>query len=532
MMGSSDESTEWNISIAEMRQAMEAGERTSQELVEDYLARIDSIDAHGPRLNSVLEINPDAMMNATQLDAERADGMVRGPLHGIPILLKDNLDIAGPMHTTAGSLALMGSRPARDATVVARLKQAGAVILGKTNMSEWANFRSEHSSSGWSGRGGQTRNPYALDRTPSGSSSGSAVAVAAGLCAAAIGTETDGSIVSPSSMCGVVGIKPTVGLTSRAGVIPISGEQDTIGVHARTVEDGAAVLSAIVGADDRDEKTASSDGMFPVDYVPKLSADALKGTRLGIPRNARFTGYSPGADDLFDASVQVLSALGAEIVDSADIPTIESLNDKPGEGERLRYEFKRDLNAYLAERGDPEVETLADLIAFNREHADLEMPYFPQDVLEEAEAYDVEGDREKMDALSERLRRQAGPGGIDVVLKDHQLDALIAPSGAPAAVLDPVNGEKHPGGSTSVSAMAGYPIVTVPMGMVYGLPVGLSFMGTAFSEATLLALAYAFEQATMMRRVPTFRPESVDARHASLGIERPVVPGMDVAADG
>lgn len=516
------------MSVAEMRSALDNGDLTSRDLVNMYVSRIEAIDQQGPTLKSVLQLNPDAAAIAAERDEELAAGESRGPLHGIPVLLKDNIDTADSMHTTAGSLALMASTPAQDATVAAKLREAGAVILGKTNLTEWANFRGNQASSGWSGRGGQTRNPYALDRTPSGSSSGSAAAVSANLAALALGTETNGSIVSPSNHCGVVGIKPTVGLTSRAGVIPIAASQDTVGVHGRTVADVAMALGVLTGVDPRDPATQASDGQSHTDYTQFLSADALEGVRIGVPRNANFTGYSPETDLIFEQALDALRVLGAEIVDPADIPTNESLNEVPGSFERLQYEFKRDLNLYLEERQDPEISTLADLIAFNERHREQEMAFFGQEIFELSEAY-TDADTPMYEELTERLTRQAGPEGIDAVLQEHNLDALIAPTGSPATTIDLVNGEAFLGASSGVAAMAGYPLVTVPMGFAFGLPVGVSFMGTAFSEPTLLALAYAFEQATMMRRPPTFRANSIALDGSLTGVEGPSVPGMNVS---
>lgn len=513
------------MTVAEMRAALDAGDLTSRELVNMYIARIEAIDQYGPALQSVLQLNPDAAIIASERDEERANGQVRGPLHGIPVLIKDNIDTADQMNTTAGSLALMESQPAQDATVAAKLRDAGAVILGKTNLSEWANFRSTQASSGWSGRGGQTRNPYALDRTPSGSSSGSAAAVAANLTAVALGTETDGSVISPSSHCGVVGIKPTVGLTSRAGVIPIAASQDTVGVHARTVEDAAVTLGVLTGVDDRDPATSASEGHSHTDYTQFLNASGLQGARIGVPRNAGFTGYSPEADQMFDRAIDVLRALGAEIVDPADIPTAEDLNATPGEFERLMFEFKRDINLYLQERQDPDIRTLADLITFNERFREQEMVFFGQEIFEMSEAFS-DADQEMYDELNERLARQSGPEGIDAALQANQLDALVAPSTHPATSIDVVNGEKFPGASTGPAAMAGYPIITVPMGYAFGLPVGLAFMGTAFSEPTLLSLAYAFEQATLVRRPPTFRSNTVALDGSLTGVELPSVAGM------
>jgi amidase len=512
------------MTVAEMRAAIDAGDLTSRDLVDMYIARIEALDQGGPSLKSVLQLNPDARAIAAERDEELAGGTSRGPLHGIPVLLKDNIDTADSLYTTAGSLALMGSTPAEDATVAAQLRDAGAVILGKTNLTEWANFRANQASSGWSGRGGQTLNPYALDRTPSGSSSGSAVAVAANLTAIALGTETNGSIVSPASVNGVVGIKPTVGLTSRAGVIPIAASQDSVGILSRTVEDAAIALGVLTGVDDRDPATSASEGQSHTDYTQFLDENGLQGVRLGVPRDANFTGYSPETDQIFEQTLDALRALGAEVVDPADIPTVEDLNATPGSFDRLKFEFKRDLNAYLEERQDPEIGSLADLIAFNEEHRDEEMVFFQQEVFEASEAFG-EDDQAAYEELSERLTRQSGPEGIDAVLAEHDLDALIAPSFSPATMIDLVHGEQFLGASSGIAAMAGYPVISVPMGFAFGLPVGLTFMGTAYSEPTLLKLAHAFEQATLVRRPPTFRPNSVALNGSMLGIEGPTVPG-------
>jgi amidase len=517
------------MTVSDMRAALDNGDLTAHELVNMYISRIEALDQQGPTLKSVLQLNPEAVAIAIERDRELADGQGRGPLHGIPVLIKDNIDTADGMYTTAGSLALMESTPVRDATVAAKLRDAGAVILGKSNLSEWANFRGFQSSSGWSARGGQTRNPYGLDRTPSGSSSGSAAAVAANLVAVALGTETDGSVMSPSSHCGVVGIKPTVGLTSRAGVIPISASQDTVGVHGRTVEDAAMALGVLTGVDPRDPATDASDGQSHTDYTQFLDLEGLRGARIGVPRNAGFTGYSPETDQVFEQTLLVLKALGAEIVDPADIPTAEALGEVPGEFERLMYEFKRDINLYLQEREDPEIHTLEDLIAFNEEHREEEMVFFGQEIFEMSQAYTDE-DASMYEELNERLHRQAGPEGIDAVLEEHQLDALIAPSTHPATMIDLVHGEQFPGASTGPAAMAGYPMITVPMGHAFGLPVGLAFMGTAFSEPMLLRLAYAFEQATRVRRPPTFPESTVVPALTLTGVQGPSVPGMATPA--
>ena len=494
------------LTLADLRAALDAGRFTSRRLVEGYLARIEALDRGGPGINAIMETNPDALAIADGLDRELADGRLRGPLHGVPILLKDNIDTADAMLTTAGSLALVGSRPRQDAFVAARLREAGAVLLGKTTLSEWANFRSTRSASGWSGRGGQCRNPYALDRSPCGSSSGSAAAVAANLAAAALGTETDGSIVCPSAMCSVVGIKPTVGLTSRAGVIPISRSQDTVGPHARTVADAALLLGALTGVDPRDPTTVASDGHAHADYTPFLDADGLRGARIGIARE-HFFGYSREADAIVEAGVEVMRRLGAEIVDPADIPTAAALKEEPGELEVLLHEFKAGLDAYLAERGDPGAGSLADLIRFNAEHAGEEMPFFGQELFEQAQAKGPLTDSGYLAALAKN-RRLSREEGIDAVLARHRLDALVAPTGSPPWTIDAVNGDHYLGASSGPAAMAGYPIVTVPAGYAHGLPVGISFVGTAWSEPTLIRLAHAFEQATRVRRPPGYLPST------------------------
>ncbi len=486
--------------IAGLQAGMQSGKYTSRALVAAYLQRIDELDRRGPGLRALLETNPDAPGQAAALDAERKAKGPRGPLHGIPVLVKDNVATRDRMQSTAGSLALVGVTPPRDAFVVERLRAAGAVILGKANLSEWANFRSTHSSSGWSGRGGQCRNPYALDRTPSGSSSGSAVAVSANLCAVAIGTETDGSIVSPSTCCGIVGIKPTLGLVSRAGIIPIAHSQDTAGPMARTVADAAALLGTIVGADARDEATSASAGQARADYASFLDPAGAKGARLGVCR-ARFMGYSPATDALMETAIDALKRLGAVIVDPADIATAGQFDDS--EFAVLLYEFKADLNRYLAEWAPgAAARTLEDLIAFNERAKDREMPYFGQEIFVQAQAKGPLSDQDYLRAL-DKDHLLARIQGIDAVIAEHQLDALIAPTGGPASLIDLVNGDPSGGGSfSSPAAVAGYPHVTVPMGYVRGLPVGLSFVGRPWTEGTLIKLAYAYEQATKVRRPP------------------------------
>jgi amidase len=451
----------------------------------------------------VVEVKPDARNIARALDNERRSGHVRGPLHGIPIVLKENIDTGDKMQTTAGSLALLGKPAPRDATVAARLRAAGAIILGKTNLSEWANFRSFQSSSGWSGRGGQTNNPYDLTRNPSGSSSGTGAAVTASFAAAGLGTETDGSIVSPANNNGVVGIKPTVGLTSRAGVIPISHSQDTVGPHGRTVADAAAVLGALVGVDPRDPATPASAGKFFTDYTQFLNPDGLRGARIGVRRAGGVTGYSPETDALYENAIAVMRSAGAVIVDPADLPTSAEIASDPSEFTVLLYEFKQDIAVYLATRTGLSVHTLADLIAFNNAHAAQEMKWFGQEIFLLAES-DPFTAQEYADALA-RSHSLSREQGIDAALAAHNLDALVAPTGAPAWTTDLINGDHFLGASSSASAMAGYPIVQVNMGYSFGLPVGISFMGTAFSEPKLIKLASGFEHVSQARRPPQYQ---------------------------
>ena len=491
--------------IAELQDAMAEGRHGARSITESYLQRIERIDKRGPAVNAVAEINPDALAIADALDAERRATGPRGPLHGIPVLLKDNIDTADRMATTAGSLALAGSIAPEDAFVARRLREAGVVILGKTNLSEWANFRSTRSSSGWSARGGQTRNPYALDRNPSGSSAGSAVAVAASMCAAAIGTETSGSIVSPATVNGLVGIKPTVGLIGRSGIIPISHSQDTAGPLARTVADAAAVLGALTGTDPRDDATQASTGKAHADYTRFLDPRGLDGARIGVARN--FFGRHERVDALMELAIAEMERQGATIVDPADIVTAGDLH-RP-EYLVLLYEFKAGLNAYLAglDAAAP-VRSLAEVIAFNEANRDTEMPYFGQEHLLRAEEKGPLTSTEYTEAL-EASRRLARVDGIDATLAANRLDAIVAPTGGPAWVTDPVCGDRDLGGSASPAAVAGYPNVTVPAGFVHGLPVGISFMGAAYSEPTLIRLAYAFEQATKHRRPPKFLPTAI-----------------------
>ena len=473
--------------LADLRKQMTAGSLTASSLTRRYLTRIAALDKRGPALNSVIELNPDALAIAAALDAERKAKGPRGPLHGIPVLIKDNIDTADRMMTTAGSLALLGSIAARDALVAQRLRAAGAVILGKTNLSEWANFRSSHSTSGWSGRGGLTRNPYALDRNACGSSSGSGAAVSANLCALAIGTETDGSIVCPASTNGVVGIKPTLGLVPATGIIPIAHSQDTAGPMARTVADAAILLGALTGAD----------------YTKSLDPNGLRGARIGVARD-KFFGFSEETDRVIEAAIAEMKRRGAEIVDPADIPTAGKFDDS--ESEVLSYEFKNDLNLYLgALVPKAPMHSLADVIAFNESHREREMPYFGQDLMIKAQAKGPLSSKEYLDAL-EKDRRLSRTEGIDAVMSKHRLDALVAPTAGPAWCTDLINGDHAPGGSSTPAAVAGYPNINVPAGYAWGLPVGISFFGAANSEPLLIKLAYAFEQATRHRRAPQFLP--------------------------
>jgi amidase len=489
-------------SIAELQADMAAGVVTSETLVEAYLARIAAIDDAGPTLNAVLSINPEAAEQARALDAERAAGAVRGPLHGVPILIKDNIETADPLPTTAGSLALAENVTGRDAPAAARLRAAGAVILGKTNLSEWANIRSSASTSGWSAVGGFTLNPYALDRNPCGSSSGSGAAVAASLAAAAVGTETDGSIVCPSAINGLVGIKPTVGLVSRTHIVPISASQDTAGPMTRSVADAAALLGAMAGSDPADPATAEADA-YVADFAAALDPGALQGARLGA---ARFlAGYHAGTDARFDAALDALRAAGAEVVELEEGPDEDAIGQ--AELTVLLVELKAGLNAYLADAA-PAVtaRTLADVIAFNVATPE-ELAWFGQDLFERAEAMAGLEDPDYLKAL-ETSQRLAGPEGIDALLTEHGLDAIVAPTTGPAWTTDVINGDHYAGSASGLPAVAGYPHVTVPMGAVGGMPVGLSFIGPKWSEARLIGLAYAYEQATHLRTPPTYAERS------------------------
>jgi amidase len=481
------------VTIAELQKGMASGKWSARGITEAYLRRIEMVDRQGPTLRSVIETNPDALAIAEELDRERRAGKVRGPLHGIPVLVKDNIDTHDRMTTTAGSLALEGSIPPADSGVAAKLRDAGAVLLGKANLSEWANIRSNHSSSGWSARGGQCRNPYVLDRNPCGSSSGSGAATSANLCAVAIGTETDGSIVCPSNACGLVGLKPTVGLVPGNGIIPISHSQDTAGPMARTVSDAAILLSAIAGADKPGAQA---------DYTKSLDANGLKGARLGVLRSE--FGFNPKVDKVLATALEDLKRLGAELIDPVTLPSGRDIGRN--ELTVLLYELKADLNAYLATLGPgARVKSLKEIIEFNEKNAEREMPWFGQDLFIEAEAKGPLTTKEYRDALKKNQQAMRGKG-IDATMKKHRLDAILAPTGGPAWTTDWVNGDHFGGGSSSPAAIAGYPNITVPAGFVQGLPVGLSFFGRAWSEPTLLRLAYAYEQGTRHRKPPKFLP--------------------------
>jgi amidase len=491
------------ISVAEIQAAMAAGRLDAESLVRMYLARIQAIDRNGPTLRSVQETNPDALLIARALDEDRKAGRLRGPLHGVPILLKDNIATADKMETTAGALALVGARPREDSTIAQRLRQAGAVILGKASMSEWAYFKSTPGSSGWSARSGQARNPYALNRTPCGSSSGSAIAVAANLVTVSLGTETDGSIICPAGVNGVVGIKPTVGLTSRAGVIPISVTQDTVGPFGRSVADAAAVLGALVGVDQRDPATQASTRRAQTDYVKYLELNGLRGARIGIPREGYF-GYSPKADAVVNQAIDALRHGGAVIIDPVKIPNFDRAALSADELTVLLYEFKAGVNAYLSSVAPGAlVRTLDDVIEFNKRNPLENLPYFGQELLVRAQAKGDLTEAEYLEAL-EKCRRLAGKEGIDAVMDEQQLDALVAPTTTPAWPVDLVNGDQFRGSSAKSAALVGYPLVSVPAGAAMGLPVGITFMGRAWSEPTLLKLAYAYEQATKARRPPQY----------------------------
>lgn len=484
--------------VQQLRELMVSGDVTAVEIAEHYIARINALNA---QLNCVIEVNPDVLDIATGLDRERTETGARGSLHGIPVLLKDNIDTGDRQGTTAGSLALAGVRPVEDAFVTARLRRAGAVILGKANLSEWANFRSTRSSSGWSALGGQCRNPYDLDRTPCGSSSGSAAAVAADLVPVSLGTETDGSILCPGSACSVVGIKPTVGLTSRSGVIPISHTQDTVGPFGRTVADAAFLLGAITGVDAGDPATDASDGHSYRDYAQFLNQDGLRGARIGVPRET-FFGANAEADAAVERAIEVMRERGAEIIDPVVIPSAERVRQSEAGFTVLLYEFKADLAGYLAARPNCPFRTLADLIQFNEEHAAEEMHYFGQELFLMAEEKGPLTDPAYLEALAES-RRLSRAEGIDAVMDEHRLDALIGPGAFPWPI-DLEDGDPHGGGASlsTPAAMAGYPAITVPAGYAGGLPLGMILVGRAFSEPSLIRIAHAFERAAQIRQRP------------------------------
>ncbi len=488
--------------IAELQEGMKSGGLTARSIAEKYISRIAAIDKQGPHLNSVIEINPDALNNADALDNERKTKGARGPLHGIPVLIKDNIDTKDRMSTTAGSLALEGSIAQSDAFIVQKLRDAGAVILGKTNLSEWANFRSTRSSSGWSSRGGLTRNPYALDRNPCGSSSGSGVAVSANLCSVAIGTETDGSIVCPATTNGIVGIKPTLGLVSRSGIIPIAHSQDTAGPMARTVADAAILLGVIAGVDSRDPITLESNSKSFTDYSRFLDTNGLQGARIGVAR--KFFGFNNEVDRLMNSAIEAMKRSGATVIDPVDLA--QSKEYEESELEVLLYEFKHDLNKYLSELGpNARFRSLKEIIEFNEKNRDRVMPYFDQELFLKAEAKGPLTSPDYVKAL-EKNHRLSRKQGIDAVITKDRLDAIVAPTGGPSWTTDLVNGDHFSGGSSTPAAVAGYPSITVPAGFIHGLPVGISYIGPAYSEPTLIKLAYAFEQATKHRRAPGFLP--------------------------
>ena len=495
---------EWTIT--ELQEKIESGELTSRRLAELYLERIEAVDKSGPYINSIIELNPEALEIADTLDAERQAGKTRGALHGVPILIKDNIDTHDRMQTTAGSLALEGHIAEKDAFVVRQLRKAGALILGKTNLSEWANFRGKRSISGWSSRGGLTRNPYALDRSACGSSSGSGAAVASNLCAAAVGTETDGSIICPSQTNGIVGIKPTLGLISRNGIIPIAHSQDTAGPMARTVADAAILLGAMTGVDAQDSATRLSKKRALSNYTKFLDRDGLREARIGVARN--MAGTNPRILKIFEYCIEVLKKLGAEVIDPADVKDFDKYGKT--ELEVLHYEFKADLNKYLKSLdGTARVHSMEDVIKFNEENSDKVMPYFGQEHMTTALEKPSLSDKKYREALAKN-HLYARTKGLDATLRKHRLDAIIVPSGGPSWVVDLVNGDaiNWDMESTSPAAVAGYPHITVPAGYIFGLPIGLSFIGKAWQEATLIKFAYAFEQATQLRRMPRFLPST------------------------
>ncbi|MGA8214938.1 MAG: amidase [Candidatus Sulfotelmatobacter sp.] len=488
------------VTISDLQDGMKAGKFTARSLVEMYSTRIETIDKHGPAINSILELNPDALSIADALDEEREAKGPRGPMHGVPVLIKDNIDTADRMMTTAGSLALVGSKPLQDSYVAQKLRSAGAVILGKTNLSEWANIRSSHSTSGWSGRGGLTKNPYALDRNPCGSSSGTGAGISANLCAVGIGTETDGSIVCPSSSNGLAGIKPTVGLVSRSGIVPISHSQDGAGPMCRTIRDAAILLGALTGVDPRDPATIGSQENSFTDYTRFCDPNGLKGARIGVAR--KYFGFSDAVDAVMKQALDVMKQQGATLVDPADVETLGKFDET--ELLVFMYELKADLNNYLARLGpNAPVRTLKDIIDFNERNRQKEMPYFGQDLFLKAEAKGPLTEKAYVDAL-DKNRQQARTEGIDATMDKYRLDAIVAPTGGPAWLTDLVNGDHVAGGSSNTAAVAGYPNINVTAGFISGLPVGISFFGRAWSEPALIRLAFAFEQTLKVRQTPRF----------------------------
>jgi amidase len=492
------------LTIAELQDKMKSGALTSEEITQKYLHRIELIDKNGPELRAVIEVNPEALAIAKQLDAERKSGKIRGPLHGVPVLIKDNIDTGDKMQTTAGSLALVGSPAPDDAFIVRKLRDAGAVLLGKTNLSEWANFRSSKSSSGWSGRGGQVRNPFCTDRSPCGSSSGTGAAVSANLCALGIGTETDGSIVCPSGINGIVGIKPTVGLWSRDGIIPISHSQDTAGPMARTMTDAVILLGLLAEIDPNDAETNLKKGEIFKDYSQFLDINGLKNARIGVVSD--FFSFNTEVDKLMKDAIGVLKEKGAEVIENLKFEKRSEVG--VAEWQVLISEFKVDLNSYLKTRTGLQVQSLADLIEFNKKNTETELKWFGQEIFEETEKTKGLSDPVYQEALkkSKKLTREEG---IDLLMDQHKLDALIAPTNGPAWTIDWVNGDHFGGGSSEPAAISGYPSITVPAGFVHGLPIGISFFGRAWSEPTLIRLAFAYEQATKHRKAPGFLKEII-----------------------
>ena len=490
------------VTIAQLQEKMSSGKLSSEQITRKYLNRIEPIDNKGPKLHAVIEINPDALAIARQMDKERKGGKVRGPLHGIPVLIKDNIDTGDQMQTTAGSLALVGNPAPDDAFIVSKLREAGAVLLGKTNLSEWANFRSNKSTSGWSARGGQVRNPYCTNRTPCGSSSGTGVAVAANLCALGIGTETDGSIVCPSGINGIVGIKPTVGLWSRDGIIPISHSQDTAGPMARTVTDAVVLLGLLAGRDPKDSTVDLKNDQFINDYTPFLNVKGLKDARIGIA--ASYFGFNKEVDQLINEAILLMEEQGAVVI--KDLKFDNAGQWSVAEWQVMISEFKAGLNAYLETRSGLKVKTLADIIEFNNENAKTELPWFGQEVFELSEKTLGLADATYVEAL-EKCKRMTRQEGLDKLIAEHQLDALVAPTNGPAWLIDWINGDHFGGGSSEAAAISGYPSITVPAGAIHGLPIGISFFGKAWSEPKLIQLAYAYEQASQHRKIPEFLEE-------------------------